>query len=293
MKVLILILLFYYAFSVDIVLYEQSNPPLMPFSYPFQFFYYPKVIKISKYKWIDVLNEHHKKCNKDTITVFLTTMISPNHYLHLISLITFFEKEDKQIFGIEFGKEMSGFMIKCENIPYITQYIQNLNIDLHFNILLNEFLYQGKRVYRYRYDLKTFEVNLGFNFDECRIKMISPCDLDDPFEFRPERTIQVDLALKDPFFDTILKNTKFSISTGQGSCQNICSSQGKKCLIEGYSIVNNCRIMKQFLKCQFCVNFDEGPDHPFFFDKRCRLMSRFGFNCHQPGPGGKICPCIE
>lgn len=293
MKIFAFLLLFCFSKSVEIILQDQKEPPFMPFSYPFNFHFSKKSdYQVSKYKWMDTLKDFQPKCQNGKTFVYLTKMPSPNSYLHLLSLIKYFENEEKKILGIEIGQEMSGFISKCENIQYFIQYFKGVN-DLNLDIALNEFIFKEKRFYRYRYDIKTFKLNTGFNIDECRVRMLSPCDGDDPFEFRPERTISVDIALKDPFFNTFLQSIKFDIFTGQGSCQNICSSKGKRCFNEGYSIVNNCRVMKKYLGCIYCQTYDEGDDHPFSYDNRCRLMSFFGFNCHKPGPGLKICPCLE
>ena len=245
-----------------------------------KFFDSKNLKKISEFS--SILKLHQNKCKKDDFFIYINGDDSfiPNVFPHILLLKTFMFKNSKFIFGINFGNQLSGLLLKCQNFEHFIEYLDNSCLKKHDSIekCLNKFKRNQQIIYSYRYELilsnkisgiqHELKNNLGFNSFTCDQKMISPCDqkelkLEEHFVFRDEKIITTNLGITLKFRDEILKEFDISIwfADGRFSCQFQCNSIKKSCHPSLFLFLNDCSFMKNptktTKKCKVCIGIDE------------------------------------
>lgn len=234
-----------------------------------------------------ILSRHLAVCKPGDLFIYLPQKVPSWFYLHLLSIVFFVE--ERKVFGFHLGNNWTGYVSKCE---FIEPLLKHLETSKDLNVT-----YETFQTFFYHWDPWTREILDDYDLVNCRFDMISPCN-EKYFDFRCEVTNTVDLGLLPDVMRDFLPKIGVEVHMagheGGVSCFMLCLTKGMDCEQLLYPIVNNCAVMKTFTKCKFCMTYDEGNDHPFSFQDRCRLRTNPAFSCEKIAPPGamKVCPCI-
>eukprot|EP01080_Neovahlkampfia_damariscottae_P010839 gene10839-3459_t len=260
-------------------------------------------------EWYSIISHWSRKCKRNSYSMFLNNdhIIIPQMILHLISIRLWMKT--KRVLGVQIGENFNGILMKCENIPIFLKKIKQIcQQKSEQKCLQKSFKIGEKKLYTYRYNILDsqnklrleLKTNKYFDYFNCKSTMFSPCDqsnIQSIFKFRDNRIITTDIGLSLDFIkSSLLNEIGISILKQRGfSCIDVCEKNKKKCLKEGFVLINNCDMMKDSLYCRHCMTFDEGNDQPYMIQDVCRLkqFNQLHDTCNEVAPSiaERICPC--